>query len=343
MLAVSRGSGLAESAGMKSLALAALTLLAGCELYFSDGDDDDCQFPADITDNGLRNPETGSCEPFGGCDPSCADCAAVTTLNPDWGSCFSACDSLDESTCAGTSGCRVAYTNDFPTDGPPTFRGCWAVAPSGPIQGRQCVGLDAQECSRHDDCSAVYNDHVDDANRSEFAACIDEHAQGCFGDQDCGTGSHCSVSDGDCQDPPGCNEGNGCPDVCFGRCVPDRQTTCANIDCGPGSHCEEHCNEPNAPGCGAVCVPDGNACASTTCPTGTECVVQCSDQSSEENCGVCTVACVALGTCEAIATEAACGARADCRKVFEGTTCECTRDGVCECSVLTYDRCETRP
>ncbi|MEO8706792.1 MAG: hypothetical protein ABI867_42590 [Kofleriaceae bacterium] len=323
---------------MKSLVLAAVTLLAGCDLYFSNNDD--CFETADDVAS-VRNPDTGECQAFGGCNESCGNCSAETFVNPDWAFCGDSCELLDQETCTITAGCRVALTNDFPTDGPPAFRGCWGVAPSGPIQGRQCEGLDALECSRHDDCSAVYNDHVDDANRTEFAACINEApAPGCYSDQDCGSGSHCSVSDGDCGEPPGCTD-QACPDVCYGRCVMD-QPTCASVDCLPGSHCEEHCTDPG--GCGATCVPDGDACASTTCPTGNECVVTCDGQDpNNPGCGLCTTSCVPVGTCEGLATETACAGRADCRKVFNGEDCTCYQDGTCECAVLTYDHCETVP
>jgi len=33
---------------------------------------------------------------------------------------------------------------------------CVGTAPSGPVNGTACAGLDAHECSRHDDCIAVH-------------------------------------------------------------------------------------------------------------------------------------------------------------------------------------------
>src|SRR6266545_510736 len=113
-----------------------LVLLAGCNLYFDHGDDVCALFDVAPAQE-LRDPATGECVPFGfgGCDDRCGPCPAVAEAQPDCGSCFSECEALDEVTCALTSGCRVAY-QDFPTaDQAPQFLGCWAVAPSGPVQG----------------------------------------------------------------------------------------------------------------------------------------------------------------------------------------------------------------
>ncbi|HEY5928069.1 MAG TPA: hypothetical protein VIV11_40560 [Kofleriaceae bacterium] len=43
--------------------------------------------------------------------------------------------------------------------------------------------------------------------------------------------------------------------------------------------------------------------------------------------------------CAAVATEAACIARADCIPMYEGSDCTCGPNG-CTCQTLTYDRCE---
>lgn len=236
---------------MRTVCLAAVGLLAGCDLYFGGGGDD-CAF-ADIAAFDLRNPQTGQCESLG--SPGCGCGVCTGTAIPDWGSCFSPCESLDETTCIAMSGCRAAYDANSTIDIPPTFRGCWAVAASGPIEGGGCTKLDAYECSRHDDCSALYDGR--DGAGSNFAACVAEHGHGCYGDDECGAGAHCSVSDGECNAPPGCGHNEVCPDVCYGRCVMDT-TACATVDCAPGSHCEDHCTfEPNAPACAPMCVPDG--------------------------------------------------------------------------------------
>nr|MBA3818940.1 hypothetical protein [Deltaproteobacteria bacterium] len=156
---------------MRRFAIATLFLLAGCDLYFDGGDDPPCAYGGEkelAPAYEQRNPQTGQCEQFGGggCDERCGPCPAYDTsgasgdqaAQPDWGSCYSQCEALDESSCVVTAGCRAAYT-DFPNeDRSPEFRGCWATALSGPVQGGGCVGLDAHACSRHDDCSAYYID-----------------------------------------------------------------------------------------------------------------------------------------------------------------------------------------
>lgn len=56
---------------------------------------------------------------------------------------------------------------------------------------------------------------------------------GCYSDEDCPVGQHCSVSDGDCGPDPSCPM---C-DVCYGECVPDK-TECIQSGCS-GEICAE--------------------------------------------------------------------------------------------------------
>jgi hypothetical protein len=282
---------------MTRLCLAIAVLLGGCTLYFRG--DDDCGSADDVAAFELRNPDTGQCEFIsggGGCEDSCAPCADSIAI-PDWGSCFSECDGLDEGRCLVTPRCRAAYTNDLITDGPPSFNGCWAIAPSGPAVGEACDGLDAYSCSRHDDCSAVYNitNVASDPEGMEFALCKAEQVD-----------------------------------------------ACTAIDCGPGSHCEQQCKSDGT--CGPVCVPDDTTCGPNTCPPNTECVQKCDGQDpNNPGCGVCTIECVPKGTCETLATEGECAARADCAPVYAGSDCTCDANGNCTCEILTYERCEPRP
>ncbi len=357
MLGLGDGSSLAEQLGM-SLATrgfaVVLMLLAGCNLYFTGDDECDYDYGAPAPALELRNPQSGQCEAFGGgggCDSPCGPCALDLIALPDWGACQSECEALDESSCLGATGCRAAYSNSARNDGPAAFRGCWAVAPSGPVQG-SCENLDAQECSRHDDCSAFYNDNLgpnDAVESSDFARCAPESFQSCFGDEECGAGAHCSTSDGECLPSPGCTGDMACPQVCAGRCVMDNDS-CSAVDCGPGSHCEEQCypcdsTDPTKtcdPICQPLCVPD-QACDSTTCPPGSECVQKCDGMDpNNPGCGVCTISCEPTGSaCEAIPSESACAARHDCTPVYEGTDCTCYPNGPCECQILTYERCES--
>jgi hypothetical protein len=199
---------------MRSVALVTL-LLAGCNLFFDDDKDPPCYDVANgkgapIADLQYRNPETGQCESFGNpypCDDRCGPCPATgeDQAIPDWGSCYSQCEGLAENDCIAATGCFAAYT-DFPTqDRAPMFRGCWQTAPSGPVSGA-CTGLDAQQCSRHDNCSAHYD--------TKFLACTAETPQiacsaltteaACQARPDCeriyqGTDCTCTPTDCDCK------------------------------------------------------------------------------------------------------------------------------------------------
>jgi hypothetical protein len=205
---------------MRSLAVSIL-LLAGCDFYFNDGDDDPpctLEEKGDIAQNELRNPQTGECQGFGGgtCNDRCGPCPAETDQAiPDWGSCFSQCEGLAEAGCKATTGCYAAYT-EFPTqDRRAEFRGCWQTAPSGPIGG-SCENLDAQSCSRHDNCTAHYVDDPAADPSGRFSFCKAEVTitpvacetlateSACVGRTDCepvykGDNCTCTPTDCDCQ------------------------------------------------------------------------------------------------------------------------------------------------
>lgn len=151
---------------MRRLVLLAV-LLTGCDMYFSDGDDEPpCNYDVAGTKEGdlapaqlLRDPSTGECVGWGNtgnCDDRCGPCPQADQAMPDWGSCYSECEAKSETECFAAAGCYAAYT-DFPNqDRAAEFRGCWQTAPSGPISTGSCTALDAQECSRHDNCTMHY-------------------------------------------------------------------------------------------------------------------------------------------------------------------------------------------
>ena len=246
---------LLDAMGMRRLVVFAVVLSSGCDLYFNGGGDDEpCAYPAaDIAPaEQFRNPQTGACEGWGyPCDSRCGPCpeTAGAIAPPDWGSCYSACEGLDETTCMGTSGCFATYLVPDPDDGPTTYNGCWQTAPSGPVGG-SCAGLDAHECSRHDNCIANYK-QVD--NRTtyygplEFQSCAAEPAGSCTG-VTCPPDSHCEEQ---------CDASGNCKPVC----VADG-SSCAVIDCAPGYECVDVCTDP---GNGTPPYCDGQCVASTAC------------------------------------------------------------------------------
>jgi hypothetical protein len=246
----------------KSWAVLVLVALGGCDLYFG-GDDDpppcDYGYGGGATVDGypsqeLRDPYSGQCQDFGypnyPCDDLCGPCPAYDTAiapNPDWGACYSQCDGLSEAACINTAGCFGAYLDDPTADGKHDFYGCWATPPSGPVHG-QCLGNDAQECSRHDDCSAIYSSIGIEKAYLQFLQCVPENvAPSCVG-SDCAPGYHCEEH---CYGDPSTNT----MDVCSAYCVQD--LTCTAVDCGPGYECAEVCDDTtNGMGtCHPTCVP----------------------------------------------------------------------------------------
>lgn len=194
---------------MRSLALVTV-LLAGCNLFFDDDDNPPCLAQPNTKGGAegfapqelLRNPDTGNCEGFGGgtCDDRCGPCPATDIAQPDWGSCFSQCEGLAETDCIKQAGCFAAY-DELTNPTRSQFRGCWQTAPSGPVSTGTCSGLGAQECSRHDNCTAHYN--------PRFTFCADETPQAA-----CAT----LATENDCAARPDCQriyKGDDC------TCTPD--------------------------------------------------------------------------------------------------------------------------
>jgi hypothetical protein len=164
---------LARVAPALGLALAASLALAagGCVLHLGDDDDTTCDVTfaggaaADVAVTLLLDPETLTCVQFdfgGGCG-TCEPCPEPFPPMPTWGSCQTQCTGLGEVECGRTPACRTAYDHacllgEGACPALTPFLGCFAVDTTGPIQGA-CDGLDAFECSRHDDCLATYRDN----------------------------------------------------------------------------------------------------------------------------------------------------------------------------------------
>lgn len=159
---------------MKIALLATLaTLVTGCTLYYGGNDpkpDAPC-YTAPPSNQQLRDPTTGQCETVSsGCN-ACEPCGTVSSTYPaDWASCDTKCLGMSEATCLAAPGCQAEYlSNGSPSY---SFWGCFATAPSGPIEG-SCDGLDAYGCSRHDDCEAYYGP-VGDGDPTGFVKCVAE-------------------------------------------------------------------------------------------------------------------------------------------------------------------------
>ncbi len=306
-----------------SLALAALLLAlssTGCTIY--GGDDDDCLYYADEPGGyGLRNPQTNECETWGGgggggCygDDTPVPAGDQAMALPNWASCPSECEGLDELSCQRTDGCRATYWLDQCPPGVdcdalfvPVYDVCVGVAPGG-TQWGSCEGLDAQQCSETDACSAVYTTQqwarLEAAPGSEFSYCQPEPwVEGCYSSDECPAGYECTANT-DCYPPPGCGPDGDCDAVCYGQCVP--VGSCAAVDCGPGYHCEEQCypcDDADGDGvcpswCETICVPDEpQECVDALCGPGTHCETVCTDDCDPNGMcgGWCTSECVPDG------------------------------------------------
>jgi hypothetical protein len=219
-------------------------LLSGCYIinpeHGTGGDDDDCLTPPVGEGSGgkdepasvvapLRNPNTLTCDTFGGggpCDPNCGPCPleegqALAPI-PSWGQCFSSCEQLDESSCEVRTDCRVvkdarcSVSGDCFTD----FMGCFPTDQFVDNSVNCATAFDGETCSRNPTCTAFHResacpleDPVPPQCNRDFAFCMP-------------TG----VAPGVCNEPVTCDAvGPACPTNstpgisggCFtGACIP---------------------------------------------------------------------------------------------------------------------------
>lgn len=238
----------------RAFALALIPLLAQSGCFFEE--ECDLSAPERVASEGFFNPESGQCVFFGGGGGGgiCGDFGggASDIAIPDWGLCLSECTGLGEDGCLEAPGCRAAYASDCPefadcSEVTYQFSGCLATAPSGPVRGGQCSRLDANECSRHDDCVALHH-RGEDLDRptapippggdvpvglGRFERCASEQPDRevtCFGEVSC----------------------DGLPPLCPPNTVPAVSDGCYLGSCIPVDQCEV------APSCAAV--PSEAAC-----------------------------------------------------------------------------------
>ena len=184
---------------------------------------------------------------------------------------------------------------------------------------------------------------------------------GCYADEDCGEGAHCSVSDGECLAPPGCAD---CT-VCYGACVPDEpepEPCYSDEECAADQFCDfTDCVYPDEPGDPDVPI---YRCAMPPCQG------VCKDKETEGECGTdgdcgpgfqcqidvyCTGAvppgqepgddkdtCVEFGTC--VPAEGECLEDADCGPGYQCKLIEiappCGPGELCTMEAMAYGVCE---
>jgi hypothetical protein len=219
---------------MRSLALLAAALAAGCTLYPEDSGPADaggsiCNNDNVSTAEQLLDPSTLQCESFGtaSCGP-CTLCPQPSNVGieiPDWGSCTSACLGLDEAACGQTSGCRLTYNDDaywsMGTMGSASgyssdFQGCYPVD-TDPAPAAPCTQLDADQCAANAACAALYQIELCNSvgcDTPRFAGCVPVHQTvgSCTGKVACDLAISC---------PSGTTP--GISGLCYtGACIPNQ-------------------------------------------------------------------------------------------------------------------------
>ncbi|HEY5951712.1 MAG TPA: hypothetical protein VIV40_39730 [Kofleriaceae bacterium] len=238
---------------IRLFAFAALVTLVGCT-----GDDDPCLYDragtgAEIAQIQYRDPYTGTCQSFGGgyCDEQCGPCPLTDQAQPDWALCYASCEGLAETACKAQSGCRAVFAGA-------AFYECWGVAQSGPVQGGNCTGLDAQACSRHDDCVAI---HAQGTPIGSFMSCAAETNTGDPGS--CVGAITCDAAEPACPTGTIAGRRNGC---WTGYCIPyadcDQLPACSTLD-EPSCISRTDCT-PSYHGNNCTCTINGCTCQSWT-------------------------------------------------------------------------------
>lgn len=203
-------------------------------------------------------------------------------------------------------------------------------------------------CESASDCEGLPHILCDGAWKCEKNACLFQCGDveiGCYGDEDCPAAQHCSVSDGECGTPPGCDPGQPCPAVCYGKCVDDESVQCVVSGCS-----SEICaQEPLASFCVYLdwyqclafsqCGPFGasGACGWEETPEFKECMAgfevdpegkECWDDSGCPYGYYCELT-PESGVCKAYLEYGNCKGDVDCPKGFHCDPCGCPDDVQC--------------
>ncbi len=354
------------------LSLLAFTLLplAGCNLYFSGGDDPDpCQDwggagqapPAQL----LRDPSSGICQDFGytqppyPCDGVCGPCVyPAGTENPSGGQ-----------TDTGT-----VTPGNTDSAGAPADLSDQAAMPSWGYCQSFCTGLDENSCLGTGGCQAIYDNDATGVGAGQYRECWQTDFSGPPDVQSCeGLDAYtCSRLDSciSVHEFP-CDAGAESDALTPPECEANYFIACHNepaiddgcysdLDCGQGSSCnaDELCLPPPSNGpcpgdfgcdvpavCYGYCVPDTDPgqcdgvvlcdALPPTCPEGSTPGIGAS--------GCWTGQCIDLSLCPQascgdIVGEAMCIARADCSPYYVGIDCTCDANG-CDCADWAYDSC----
>jgi hypothetical protein len=344
------------------LALVVLASLPACQIIFNEADDDDDCKEDPVADR-LRNPDDGTCQDFGGgggCGdprPLAGDREGAPLAYPDWAVCDGYCETLTPDNCLFTDGCRIAEI----WEGDGSLRSeCWGVAPSGPVHGG-CDGLDAHECSRHDDCVASY---VGTREGLAFEYCRPE----ALCDAPVMDGDHRDPYSGECVNLGGGGCGDGAPEwqpqdwaLCE-TCAGLDETTCLGADGCRAIYLDNGLDNllPVYGGCWGT-APQGGPVQGGDCTQ----ILDAYECSRHDDCTA-TYAIPEIGggfeycgnegpivepapACREIADEATCVDMADgclasgqcneaCAPIYEGSGCSCDPSG-CGCETWTYQSC----
>ena len=287
---------------LQRLAVLAIVVLGGCDLYWNNNADDVCDYGYDSPGRqDVRNPVTGQCQTIGHGGGGCGGQPLGTgAAQPNWASCTGPCEALTEGSCLATAACHAAYLDNPTPNGGHTFFGCWELPPSVGPSGT-CATLDAQDCSDRDDCITNY---ISGTHDQQFLNCAAEPQALCTTDSQCGSDARCDTTvchSRPCPTCPTCGDGGGqCApdDTCYGVCVPRDPKSCATVDCGPGAHCQEQCYPCDSNGpegcmsqCQPMCLPD-TTCADVDCGPGYTCEETCTAPGGGQP-GTCAPQCVA--------------------------------------------------
>ena len=369
-------------------ALALALLASGCHLYFPDGDDEPCLEPGvPYPSPSERNPYTGICEEGlgggggGGCEGDTPVSPPTTGTGSgeadraarDWASCYGVCEGLDETTCLAADGCRAVFAGAevCTPEGCywiESFAGCWGMAPSGGIRGEPCDAFDGYECSRHDDCIAVYDTIPGTFTRCGFepGGCVSDPIMlrnpdtglcESYGGGGCGPGmgapliafpewAACeSVCSG--YDEATCRAADGCRaayrDLCppWAPCVPDNPP--AFVECwatAPAGPIHGDCAGLDAwtcslhDDCTAEHTSIWNNCdtpGDPSCASSTGPFLACHDEAGEPPLPLPTM-------CEEVVDERECIEAGVCTPLYEGADCVCDESG-CRCATWIFTGC----
>lgn len=176
-----------------------------CPCGTNPGSDPTCLAPCYLKGKCVPNLPPGCCKADSDCKTGMACVAGVCEPKPPMGQCWKDADCGEHYVCKGAITC-------------PCGAQCFVASKPGVCEPKYPMCQPTGACPTGSTCTCVPPPGCPECDSCFFMCVPNPTKIGCYGDQDCPTGTKCNAGE-ICLPPPGCAPGMICPAVCYGYCV----------------------------------------------------------------------------------------------------------------------------